>query len=233
MTADSAQELVREMREYYAARAPWHDACMSYTGNATMEALLSPIVERVGEMMGGLDVLEIACGTGNWTQVLSRRAKSVVAIDSSREALSLAETKEYGPGGVELKLADAYCLRELGRRFAGAFAADWWSHVPRSLLSTFLLGLQSCMAGGAPVVFVDMLPMRHPDLEPYRHDAEGNAICRRTLPDGRTFDVVKNFPRREEVLDSVARVGERPQYWEWDGLRRWMVAYLAVAPPPD
>ncbi|MBN2566304.1 MAG: class I SAM-dependent methyltransferase [Candidatus Eisenbacteria bacterium] len=229
MPTKSAHGLVREMRGYYAAHAPWHDECMSYTDNALMELLLHPIVERVGEMMAGLNVLEIACGTGNWTQVLSRRANGVVAIDSSPEALSIAETKEYGQGEVEFRLADAYRLSDLDRRFTGAFAADWWSHVPKSLLAAFLSGLGSCLSEGAPVVFVDMLPRPHPDLEPYRHDAEGNAICRRTLPDGRSFDVVKNFPDRQEVLESVAHVGTNPRFWAWDGLRRWMVAYSAAA----
>jgi SAM-dependent methyltransferase len=228
MPTEHPLDMVREMRRYYAAHAPWHDECMGYTDNATMEALLSPIVERVCELLRGLDVIEIACGTGNWTQVLSRRARSVLAIDSSEEALSLATTKEYGPGEVEFRPVDAYRLGGLGELFSGAFACDWWSHVPRSLLSAFLLGLQSRLADGSPVVFVDMLPREHPDLTPYRHDAEGNGICRRTLPDGRTSDVVKNLPDRRELLDAVADLGEHPQYTEWHDLRRWMLTYTAV-----
>jgi hypothetical protein len=78
-----------------------------------------------------------------------------------------------------------------------------------------------------------MLPRSHPDLEPYRWDSDGNAICRRILPDGSSFDVVKNFPVRDEVMDAVSCVGTEAQYWEWDGLRRWMVAYRTVAPPPN
>jgi SAM-dependent methyltransferase len=229
---DDARELARGMRGYYAAHAPWHDECMSYTDNAAMEELLGPIVALVGEMMAGLEVIEVACGTGNWTQVLSRRARRVVAIDSSMEALSLAEAKEYGPAEVEFRVGDAYRLSELGERFTGAFAADWWSHIPRSLLGSFLSGLHSCLAVGSPVAFVDMMPRKHPDLEPYRHDVEGNAICRRTLADGRAFDVVKNFPGRPEVLEAVAGVGRSPRYWHWDDLRRWMLAYTAAGAPP-
>jgi SAM-dependent methyltransferase len=220
-----ALELAQEMRQYYAAHAPWHDECMSYTGNAAMEELLSPIVALVGEMMAGREVLEVACGTGNWTQVLSRRAKRVVAVDSSREVLSLAQAKEYGPAEVEFRLVDAYRLGDLSGCFTGAFAADWWSHVPRSLLGAFLSGLHSCLVGGAPVAFVDMMPRSHPDLEPYRYDGEGNAICRRMLPDGRSFDVVKNFPSRAEVLDAVGGLGRSPNYREWHDLKRWMLAY--------
>jgi demethylmenaquinone methyltransferase/2-methoxy-6-polyprenyl-1,4-benzoquinol methylase len=228
---DEARVLIREMREYYAAHAPLHDGCMSYTDNAAMEKLLAPIVAQVGAMMEGLEVLEVACGTGNWTQVLSRRAKRVVAIDCSTEALALAEGKEYGPAEVEFRVADAYRLCELGGRFTGAFASDWWSHVPRSLLGTFLSGLHARLEDGAPVAFLDMLPREHPYLEPYRHDGEGNAICRRELPDGRAFDVVKNFPGSAELLDAVREWGRSPRYREWDDLKRWLLAYAAAAPP--
>ena len=197
--------------------------------NESMETLLRPIVDRVDELLEGLDVLEIACGTGNWTQVLSRRAKRVLAVDASGQALELAKAKTYGPAEVTFRIGDAYSLGHVGQGFTGAFASDWWSHVPRSLLTAFLSGVNSRLSDGARVAFVDMLPRDHPDLEPYRHDSEGNAICRRTLPDGRSFDVVKNFPDRHEVLDSVSAIGESPEYWEWSDLRRWMVAYRVAA----
>lgn len=233
MPLEDARDLVIEMRRYYRARAPWHDSYMGYTGNPAMEALLRPVVGRVGDLLTGLDVLEIACGTGNWTQVLARRARSILATDINEETLMVAREKEYTPGEVMFQPADAYALDHLAGGFTGAFAADWWSHVPRLLLGAFLAGLHGHLAAGARVVFVDMLPRAHPDLQPYRHDSDGDAICRRTLPDGSTFDVVKNFPRREDVLAAVADVGEGAEYEEWGELGRWMVTYATPAPAPS
>ncbi len=184
------------MKRYYAARAPWHDEHMGYGGNAAMEELLGPIIERVDGLLADLEVLELACGTGNWTQVLAQRARRILATDVSEATLSLAREKELAPGVVAFREADAYTLDGIPSGFTGAFAADWWSHVPRSMLAPFLEVLHGRLQPGARVVFVDMLPRDHPDLTPYRHDDEGNAICRRTLPDGSTFDVVKNFPER-------------------------------------
>ncbi|MBN1461414.1 MAG: class I SAM-dependent methyltransferase, partial [Armatimonadetes bacterium] len=198
-----------------------------------MEDLLRPIVTRVAALLAGLDVVEVACGTGNWTQVLAKRVHSVVATDVSEETIRVAGTKEYPPGVVSFKVLDGYSLRDVGGSFAGAFAADWWSHVPRSLLSGFLDGLHDCLRPGAPVVFVDMLPRDHPDLTPYRHDTEGNAICHRILPDGREFDVVKNFPDSGEVFSFLSGRADRVEYEQWEDLGRWLVAYTTPAPSSD
>ena len=225
MPVEGAQSLKDEMREYYRARAPWHDEYMGYAGNAAMEALLHPIVIRVEAVLAGLDVLEVACGTGSWTQVLAPRVRSVLATDINEETLLLAQAKEYPAGAVSFRTLDAYAPVGVGASFTGAFAADWWSHVPRSLLGSFLDRLHECLAVGSRVVFVDMLPRDHPDLNPYRHDREGNAICRRTLPDGSTFDVVKNFPDREEVLELLSGRSEGAEYEEWRELGRWLVSY--------
>jgi demethylmenaquinone methyltransferase/2-methoxy-6-polyprenyl-1,4-benzoquinol methylase len=233
MSTGDARDLADQMRRYYSARAPWHDDYMGYTDNPAMEELLGPIVRRVEELLGELDVLELACGTGNWTQVLARRARSVLATDVSRETIRLAQAKEYPEGAVTFEMRDAYSLEGLTGDFGGAFAADWLSHVPRSLLGGFLDGLHGHLVPGARVVFVDMLPRNHPDLVPYRWDSEGNAICLRALPDGRSFDVVKNFPDRGELLDLLSERSQEAKYEEWEELGRWLVSYTAPAPPPN
>ena len=71
------------MKVYYDRRAPWHDKYMGYLGNGPMEELLSPIIRSIEPYITDRTVLEIACGTGNWTQVLAKRARTVLALDSS------------------------------------------------------------------------------------------------------------------------------------------------------
>jgi len=218
------------MREYYQARASWHDEYMGYTGNAAMEKLLEPIVLWLEGLIADLTVLEVACGTGNWTQVLAKRARRVLATDVCLTALDIAKTKDYPLEVVAFQAADAYNLDGLPRGFEASFAADWWSHVPRSLLPRFLNGLHRHLKPGARVVFVDMLSCNHPDLKSYRLDDEGNAICRRTLPDGRVFDVVKNYPSRAEALELLIGISDAPEYREWLELGRWALTYQVLKP---
>jgi len=227
----SDEDLLDEMRAYYEARAPLHDSYMNYRCNASMELLLSPIVERVAGLLAGLDVLEVACGTGNWTQVLARRASSVVATDASETALELARHKLGRGGRVEFVKADAFSLEGLGRIFGGAFASDWFSHVPVGSMRRFLDNLHLRLAGASTVVFLDMLQRHHPDLTPYRRDGDGNTICRRVLPDGREFDVVRNYPSESEIRAHLGPGVVGVDYREWPELSRWIVSYALPEAP--
>jgi ubiquinone/menaquinone biosynthesis C-methylase UbiE len=135
------KQLIGEMNEYYARRAPLHDGYMGYRNNETMEDLLGPIIRWFDEYLRDKVVLEVACGTGNWTQVLAKRAQSVVATDVNASVIEIARTKPYPKSNVVLRVADAYDLGGLCGQFDAAFAADWWSHIPKAWIRPFLDGL--------------------------------------------------------------------------------------------
>jgi SAM-dependent methyltransferase len=218
-----------EMNRYYQARAPWHDEYMGYTSNVDLEALLVPVVRDVEGNVQGRDVLEVACGTGNWTQVLACKARSVLATDISEAMLGIAGTKEYPAGRVAFALADAYTLDGVEKgRFTAAFASDWWSHIPNSRLGAFLDTLHGKLRDGSRVVFLDMLERHTPDFGHYRVDGEGNRVYRRRLPDGREFDVIKNFPTERQLRAAVAGVATDIEVREYPELARWMLSYGVV-----
>lgn len=217
--------IVEEMKRYYADRVPYHDRYMGYTDNYSMEKLLAPLVERVSRELAGRDVLEIACGTGNWTQVLSKRARSVVATDLIEGYLEQARKKEYAGKNVVFKVADAYRVDGIEGRFTAAFAADWWSHMPHSRIGQFLDALHGSLGPGARVVMLDML--RTPELDEwFSHiDDEGNVVQKRALPDGRTYNVIKNFPTEMELRRQLGNRAFDIDFIEDRQLRRWVLAY--------
>ena len=228
-TPVSELDSIEEMNRYYQARAPWHDEYMGYTSNADLEALLTPIVRDVEGNVADRALLEIACGTGNWTQVLARRTRSVLATDASAAMIEIARTKEYPEGRVAFAVADAYTLDGVAEgRFSTAFAADWWSHIPNCRLGAFLRTLHGKLQEGSRVVFLDMLQRHDPDFEHYRVDGEGNRIHRRRLPDGREFDVIKNFPTERQLRATVAGVATEVEVREYPELARWMLSYTVV-----
>jgi SAM-dependent methyltransferase len=220
---------IEEMNRYYQARAPWHDEYMGYVSNTHTEALLTPIVRDIEGDVAGRDLLEVACGTGNWTQVLAHRAHRVLATDVSEAMLEIARAKEYSGGQVTFAVADAYALDGVAEgEFSAAFAADWWSHVPHSRLGSFLSVLHGKLRGGSRVVFLDMLESHAPEFGHYRVDSEGNRIYRRRLPDGREFDVIKNFPTERQLRATVASVATDIEVRKYPELARWTLSYGVV-----
>ena len=224
MSGESVR-LVRRMNAYYESRAPLHDIYMGYHSVGETEALLAPIIRWAETYVAGRDVLEVACGTGNWTQVLCLRAAHVTATDVSPASIKLARAKPYPAGNVEFEVADAYDLDLPGRVFDAAFMSDFWSHIPRKLIPVFLQSLKARLVPGSKVAIVDMLPTENLTLLGSRRDAGGNFIHLRKLPRGGEYEVVKNFPEEDELRRALAPVGDHVDYRVHKGLRRWMLGF--------
>ena len=92
-------------------------------------------------------------------------------------------------------MADGYTLDGITGVYSAAFAADWWSHMPKSKIPEFLRAVCSRLLHGSRVIIVDMLPARNLTYLGTYRDEEGNLIHPRKLPTGEEFEVVKNFPR--------------------------------------
>ncbi|MGD9400634.1 MAG: class I SAM-dependent methyltransferase [bacterium] len=214
---------IEEMNAYYDKVAPLHDKFMGYTTNEAMEELLAPIIEWVEPFVSDRDVLEIACGTGNWTQVLSRRAKAVVATDRSPAYLRIARSKTYARDNVTFLNEDAYSLEGVKGEFDTAFAADWWSHIPRSHVPVFARSMMEKLRRGSAVVLLDMLPSPGLDAMFSHYDEDGNCIHMRRFDDGTEFEVVKNFPAESELREALGEYADEMEYREHDGLRRWVL----------
>jgi len=224
---NSVDTTIGEITAYYRERAPWHDEYMNYDSNAAMEELLGPIIRTLENYVTGKRVLEIACGTGNWTQVLSRRAQAVYATDVNKTVLDIARGKDYKNDNVVFEKADAYDLGSIDGTYEAALAADWWSHMPRSVIPSFLESLNTRLIPAAPVIIIDMLNREEFEKIPYRLDDEGNRINRRTLPHGKEFEVIRNFPDRVELFAALADYATNIKYFLFDNLKRWMVIYRA------
>jgi SAM-dependent methyltransferase len=210
------------MNEYYARRAPEHDSLMSYVSNEEMERLLGPIIADIETQIANENVLEIACGTGNWTQVLSKRANHVLATDVNATVIEIARGKPYVGDNVTFAIEDAYTIGKLDGTFNLVFAADWYSHIPRSAILSFVQNVRSVLRPGGRVILIDMLPKIELDRMYSHHDSEGNRIERRRLEDQSYFQVVKNFPSQAELHDTFAGYVSEMTYRIYDELKRWL-----------
>jgi demethylmenaquinone methyltransferase/2-methoxy-6-polyprenyl-1,4-benzoquinol methylase len=154
--------------------------------------------------LAGLDVLEVACGTGAWTHRIAPACRSILATDVNAGMLALARARSLAPGTVSFRRADAYDLAGVpDERFGAAFAAFWWSHVPRERLGAFLATLHAKLRPGARVCVLDRLPVEGVTPAPAAHDAYGNTYQERTLGDGSRHLILKNFPSEADLHEAL------------------------------
>src|SRR5262245_63075842 len=93
----------RAMKDYYAARAPEYDRIYQ---KPERQADLRAISQWVPSKFVGACVLEIACGTGYWTQFIAPVALRIAALDAAPETLEIARSRVPG-SNVEFVVGDA------------------------------------------------------------------------------------------------------------------------------
>lgn len=192
-----------QLVDYYAKRAPEYDRIYE---KPERQEDLGKLRETVRETFRGEDVLEIACGTGYWTQDLADVARSVTAVDINESVLEIARRRR-GAERVRFEIADVYVLPELPPSSA-CLCAFWWSHMPKGRIGQFLAGLHKKLMPGATVMFMDNCYVEGSSTSFSHKDAEGNTYQTRTLDDGSTHEVLKNFPTEEELRQAVAGAAE-------------------------
>jgi len=213
--------LIDKVVKYYGERAVVYNETAGYTDEVA-EELRVPIKERYRKLFAGHDVLEIACGSGYWTQVVGEAANSLLAIDINQPMIAQARKRCRHLSQVTFSLSDAFSLQGVSGHFTAAFAVWWWSHIPRSEIKTFLAALHSKLVPGALVLFADQLPYEGPQR---RVDTDGNVIESRSLPNGRTFEVVKNSPTAAEMTEVLGPTAANIKYVERPQEKSWTVAY--------
>lgn len=190
-----------DMAAYYGRRAKEYERV--YAKPERRDDLIR-LRASVGMAFKGHEVLEVACGTGYWTEVIAPVASSVLACDVSPEVLEIARGKPWGAARVEFHPADAYALPDFGRRYSAAFAGFWWSHMPKRKIAGFLTAFHAHLAPGAEVVFIDNRYVAGNSTPISRTDEAGNTFQQRRLDDGSVHEVLKNFPTEAELLQAVA-----------------------------
>lgn len=189
--------------DYYAKRAAEYERIYA---RPERQADLQALRGRIGAMFAGRKVLELACGTGYWTEVIAEQAEEVAAFDVNQEVLNVALAKGI-PGKISLNIGDAYAPPDLGRKHDALFAGFWWSHVPLSRIDSFIEKATRSVAPGALIAFLDNRYVEGSSTPVSRTDAEGNGYQVRQLADGSTHEVLKNFPGEGELIRRASLCG--------------------------
>jgi demethylmenaquinone methyltransferase/2-methoxy-6-polyprenyl-1,4-benzoquinol methylase len=192
-----------ELVRYYSARAAEYEQIYQ---RPERRSDLRTLRGRLRELVAGERVLELACGTGYWTEVMADTAESIHAIDASEPAIVIAHGKGLPSDRVSLEVGDLFALEVLPGEYSTVVAGFWWSHVPRQETSTFLRYLGQKLGPGAGAVFFDNRFVAGSSSPVARADEHGDSYQQRILSSGEESEVLKNFPTREELLDTVRPV---------------------------
>ena len=192
-------EVMAEQVDYYRRRADEYDA----TAYGDVEAARERIARLVAQMRPRGRVLEIACGTGLWTQALAGAADTLLAIDAAPEAIAIARERVGPADNVEFEVADVFSWTTRDR-FDAVFFSAWLSHVPADRFKDFWLLLRSLLAEDGRVLFID----EHIDERGKEaYVAGADEIVERRLGDGSTYRVVKNFVDPQALQDRLRELG--------------------------
>src|SRR4051812_9158171 len=133
-------EVLADQIGYYRHRAGEYDA----TAYGDVAAARERIARLVTQMRPSGEVLEIACGTGLWTEAIARVADTVVAIDAAPEAVAIARERVTS-ANVRFEIADVFTWTT-DTRFDVIFFSAWLSHVPMSRFEQFWRVLRHLLA---------------------------------------------------------------------------------------
>ena len=212
---DPDRELIEEQIAYYRARAPEYDATSTPEGDpfaADADAIRAGI-RAVGPLGR---VLELAAGTGQWTELLAEMADELIVTDTSPEMLALNRARLGAPPNVRWELADAFDL-EPSHTFDAVFFGYFLSHVPPGRFEAFWSSLAGALRPSGQALFVDE-GVHFEWREDWLDESAG--IVRRTLRDGSVHRAIKVLWRPEILNQRLGEVGwsasvthEGPFYW--------------------
>ncbi len=208
-------DLLASQQAYYRARAPEYDAWFLRQGRYDRgETHKAQWEAEVGRLEGALsdfaptgDILELACGTGWWTERLSAYGSSLTAVDASPEVIALNK-KRLPSKRIDYIQADLFTWQP-EETFDTIFFSFWLSHVPPERFEGFWDLVRRSLKPGGRVFFIDS--RYAPDAtakDQVLGDAEAVSVTRR-LSDGRGFEIVKVFYEPETLEVQLEALGWR------------------------
>ncbi|HMG15555.1 MAG TPA: class I SAM-dependent methyltransferase [Saprospiraceae bacterium] len=174
------------------------------------------------EIFAGKQVLEIACGTGYWTEKIAATATSIFATDINESVIDIAKKKKLSSKQVSFAIADIYNFSD-HNKFASLFGGFIWSHILLQDLNKFLSFVNSLVSPGSTVVFIDnnfVEGSNHPISE---RDEQGNSFQTRKLEDNTTHLVLKNFPTEKFLQLKLKDIGAEFKFFNLTYY--WIICY--------
>jgi ubiquinone/menaquinone biosynthesis C-methylase UbiE len=215
VVATRDEDLIEQQKAYYRVRAGEYDEWFlregRYDHGPEFRARWEREVEEVREALRRFDpagrVLELACGTGWWTEQLVRHADALTAVDASAEVLALNAKRVKDPK-VRRVQADLFAWAPEGG-YDAVFFSFWLSHVPPERFESFWGMVRGALNPGGRVFFVDSLRTELSTASDHVLPGEGDIVAERKLNDGSRYSIYKIFYHPAQLQARLEALGWR------------------------
>jgi demethylmenaquinone methyltransferase/2-methoxy-6-polyprenyl-1,4-benzoquinol methylase len=200
MVFELSRQVLDDQIEYYRARAAEYDEWFLRLGRYDRGRESNELwFDEIGDLKRALadlqpsgSILEIAAGTGWWSEQLVPSAGHLTVLDSSAEALALNRARLGADSRVDWIQADVFEW-EPATKYDVVFFSFWLSHVPDELFESFWARIDLALKPSGRVFFIDSLRAESSTASNHTLPASDEAITLRKLNDGREYRVVKIF----------------------------------------
>lgn len=195
-----------ETIEYYQKRAGEYDKVYSRDNPGRQEEL-ADLYALSRDTLEGRNVLDLGCGTGYWTKIISEQARTIIGVDINSTTLAEAEKKKYRCP-VQFIRADAFDLPFANNNFDGLLICYILSHIKRQDMDILARSVKRVIQPGSPAFLCDnnLICELEPDLI---WDKEHiNSYKKRRLENGREYEILKNYFEKEELIEIIRHWGK-------------------------
>lgn len=203
---------------YYARNAERYHTLVEHSEERSEDLLEAG--EQLATLLSGHRVLELACGTGVWTEMIAQGAASVVATDINEEMLEVARELGEGLDNVTWRQADVFNLpadlEGEGGRFTAVFMAGLWSHFNRDEQDAFLAQLRKRLGKEVLLVLVDDEYIEGESGTIARTDAQGTTYQIFEDEDGSRHELAKSYPTDSALRKRLGTAVREIKIGRWD-----------------
>ena len=203
--------------EYYQKRAGEYEK-IYFRDNPARQSELAEMYALSRRVLADRQVLDLACGTGFWTRIVSEQARSVTAIDINPAMLTEAGKKRYHVP-IHFVRADYFYPPFLSARFDALLASFVVSHIRRQEINRLRDVVRQTVRPGSPAFLCDNNLICEIIPELIWDEEHINSYKTRRLENGEEYVILKNyFDRREleSLFQSWGRIEQimfKDYYW--------------------
>jgi SAM-dependent methyltransferase len=209
----ATDQILQEQIAYYSARAEEYDEWFLRKNRYDRgPEHKQQWFAEIGELAAALDafapsgdILELACGTGLWSQRLAPYAKTLTAVDSSPEVIEINRRRVRAPT-VRYVKADLFQWRP-DRQYDTIFFSFWLSHVPPERFEPFWAAVRAALAPGGRIFLIDSLYSETSTAHDHALEGPQSTTLKRRLNDGREFRIVKVFYDPRDLERRLSALG--------------------------